>query len=56
MINVSGHRIGTAEIEDVINLHNLVSESAVISYPHPIKGEAIQAFVIASSSKPELKN
>ncbi|MBT5828375.1 MAG: acetate--CoA ligase [Alphaproteobacteria bacterium] len=50
VINVSGHRIGTAEVEDVINLHNLVSESAVIGYPHAIKGEAIQAFVIISET------
>ncbi len=46
VINVSGHRLGTAEIENVINKNNNVSESAVIGYPHQIKGEGICAFVI----------
>ncbi len=49
VINVSGHRLGTAEIENAINSHELVSESAVIGYPHQIKGEGICAFVILSS-------
>jgi len=48
VINTSGHRLGTAEIENVINMHHLVSESAVIGYVHQIKGEGICAFVIAS--------
>ena len=39
VINVSGHRIGTAEVEDAINTHELVVESAVIGYSHPIKGK-----------------
>jgi len=47
VINTSGHRIGTAEIENAINMHPKIIESAVIGYPHPIKGEAIKAFVIA---------
>ena len=46
VVNVSGHRIGTAELEDVINKHPLVVESAVIGAPHPIKGEQLYAFVI----------
>jgi acetyl-CoA synthetase len=46
VINVSGHRIGTAEVEDAINTHALVVESAVVGYPHSIKGQAIFAFVI----------
>ncbi len=46
VINVSGHRLGTAEIENVINKNDNVSESAVIGYPHQIKGEGICAFVI----------
>jgi acetyl-CoA synthetase len=46
VINVSGHRLGTAEIENVINMHEEISESAVIGYPHQIKGEGICAFVI----------
>ena len=55
VIKVSGHRLGTAEIENAINSHALVSESAVIGLPHEIKGEAIYAFVIARSSKPNLE-
>ncbi|MES2677013.1 MAG: acetate--CoA ligase [Pseudomonadota bacterium] len=54
VINTSGHRLGTAEIENVINMHNLVSESAVIGYPHEIKGEGICAFVIVKNSDPKI--
>jgi acetyl-CoA synthetase len=50
VINTAGHRLGTAEIENAINMHNLVSESAVVGYPHQIKGEGICAFVIMKSS------
>ncbi|KFV99598.1 hypothetical protein N327_01769, partial [Fulmarus glacialis] len=39
IINISGHRLGTAEVEDVVNDHVAVAESAVIGYPHEIKGE-----------------
>ncbi|NXV72303.1 ACS2L synthetase, partial [Atlantisia rogersi] len=39
VINISGHRLGTAEVEDVVNHHVAVAESAVIGYPHEIKGE-----------------
>ncbi len=46
VINVSGHRLGTAEIENAINAHPLVMESAVVGYPHPIKGQGIYAFVV----------
>ncbi len=46
VINVSGHRIGTAEIEDAINQHPKVVESAVVGYPHNIKGSGIYAYVI----------
>jgi acetyl-CoA synthetase len=45
VINVSGHRLGTAEIESALVLHPLVAEAAVISAPHAIKGEGIYAFV-----------
>jgi len=45
VINVSGHRIGTAEVEDAINQHPKVVESAVVGYPHPIKGAGIYAYV-----------
>lgn len=50
LIKVSGHLLGTAEIENAINSHKDVVESAVIDYPHKIKGNAICAFVIARSS------
>ena len=46
VINVSGHRIGTAEVEDAINKHPFVIESAVVGFPHEIKGQGIYAFVI----------
>lgn len=46
VINVSGHRIGTAEVEDAINQHPKVIESAVVGYPHEIKGAGIYAYVI----------
>ncbi|NWX17975.1 ACS2L synthetase, partial [Aegotheles bennettii] len=39
IINISGHRLGTAEVEDIVNQHMAVAESAVIGYPHEIKGE-----------------
>ncbi|MDX2188822.1 MAG: acetate--CoA ligase [Bacteroidota bacterium] len=46
VINVSGHRIGTAEVENAINEHPYVVESAVVGYPHDIKGQGIWAYVI----------
>jgi acetyl-CoA synthetase len=46
VINVSGHRFGTAEIENAINQNKQVVESAVVGYPHDIKGQGIYAFVI----------
>jgi acetyl-CoA synthetase len=46
VINVSGHRFGTAEIEDAINKNSNVIESAVVGYPHEIKGQGIFAYVI----------
>jgi len=46
VINVSGHRMGTAEVENAINEHPLVIESAVVGYPHEIKGQGIYAYVI----------
>lgn len=46
VINVSGHRLGTAEVENAINEHPKVIESAVVGYPHPVKGQGIYAFVI----------
>jgi acetyl-CoA synthetase len=46
VINVSGHRLGTAEVENAINEHPLVIESAVVGYPHEVKGQGIYAYVI----------
>ncbi len=46
VINVSGHRMGTAEVENAINEHPNVVESAVVGYPHDIKGQGIYAYVI----------
>ncbi|MFY7668850.1 MAG: acetate--CoA ligase [Crocinitomicaceae bacterium] len=46
VLNVSGHRIGTAEVENAINMHTGVIESAVVGYPHDIKGQGIYAYVI----------
>lgn len=63
MINVSGHRLGTAEVEAALALHHDVVESAVVGYPHPVKGEGIWAFVIlkkdvqwSEAKKKELAN
>jgi acetyl-CoA synthetase len=48
VINVSGHRIGTGEIEDAIDEHEQVIETAVVGYPHHIKGQGLYAFVICT--------
>jgi len=56
VIKVSGHRLGTAEIENAINSHKNVSESAVIGVPHDIKGEVIHAFVITKDSAKNIEN
>lgn len=45
VINVSGHRIGTAEVEEAINEHPLITESAVVGFPHDVKGQGLYAFV-----------
>jgi acetyl-CoA synthetase len=46
VLNVSGHRIGTAELENAINMHAGVIESAIVGYPHDMKGQGIYAFLI----------
>jgi len=51
VINVSGHRMGTAEVENAINEHTNVIESAVVGYPHDIKGQGIYAFVITNGKE-----
>ncbi|PSR52394.1 acetate--CoA ligase [Adhaeribacter arboris] len=52
VINVSGHRFGTAEIENAINQNRHIVESAVVGYPHAIKGQGIYAFVICADQAP----
>ena len=54
VINVSGHRIGTGEVEDAINGHASVVESAVVGYQHDIKGQGIFAFVIITQHEENL--
>lgn len=49
VLNVSGHRLGTAEIESALVAHPAVAEAAVVGFPHPIKGEGIYAFVLLKS-------
>lgn len=51
VMNVSGHRIGTAEVESAINMHSDIVESAVVGYPHDIKGQGIYAYVICTNTK-----
>jgi acetyl-CoA synthetase len=51
VINVSGHRLGTAEVENAINEHPNVIESAVVGYPHDIKGQGIYAYVISQDKE-----
>src|SRR4030095_654376 len=50
VLNVSGHRIGTAEVENAINMHAGVVESAVVGYPHDIKGQGVYAYVVHDHS------
>lgn len=50
VLNVSGHRLGTAEVENAINMHAGVVESAIVGYPHDIKGQGIYAFVVFNGS------
>ncbi len=53
VLNVSGHRIGTAEVENAINMNPKVVESAVVGYPHDIKGQGIYAYVILNGEVPD---
>jgi acetyl-CoA synthetase len=50
VMNISGHRMGTAEVENAINEHPMVVESAVVGFPHEIKGQGIYAYVIGDLS------
>jgi len=54
VINVSGHRIGTAEVEDAINQYKEVVESAVVGFPHEIKGQGIFGFVIVKDKSKDI--
>jgi len=49
VLNVSGHRLGTAEVESALVAHEAVAEAAVVGYPHPIKGQGIYAYVVTTS-------
>lgn len=51
VLNVSGHRIGTAEVENAINMHTGILESAVVGYPHDLKGQGIYAYVVLDEPK-----
>jgi acetyl-CoA synthetase len=53
VINVSGHRFGTAEIENAINQNKHIVESAVVGYPHDVKGQGIYAFVVCGDENPQ---
>lgn len=52
MLNVSGHLMSTAEVESVLTEHPDVSEAAVVSRPHPIKGECLYCFVTTNNGVP----
>ncbi len=51
VINVSGHRMGTAEVESALVLHDLVAEAAVVGYPHDIKGQGIYCYVTLNAGE-----
>jgi acetyl-CoA synthetase len=51
VLNVSGHRLGTAEVESSLMAHEAVAECAVVGYPHPIKGQGIYAYVVLANGK-----
>ena len=51
MINVSGHRMGTAEVESALVSHRLVAEAAVVGMPHEIKGQGIYAYVTLNANE-----
>ena len=55
VLNVSGHRIGTAEVENAINMHTGVVESAIVGYPHDIKGQGIYAYIIYNGNLEDAK-
>ncbi len=54
VMKVSGHRLGTADIEDAIDEHPDVVESAVVGFPHPIKGQGIYAYVVSRNKRDDV--
>ena len=56
VLNVSGHRLGTQEIESALVANNQVAEAAVVGRPHDVKGESIVAFVVLKSKRPDCSN
>lgn len=56
VINVSGHRIGTAEVESALNMHEDIVESAVTGYPHEIKGQGIYAYCISINADKNIES
>jgi acetyl-CoA synthetase len=52
VLNVSGHRLGTAEVESALVAHEAVAEAAVVGYPHPLKGQGIYAYVLLNGEFP----
>jgi acetyl-CoA synthetase len=54
VLNVSGHRLGTAELESALVAHESVAEAAVVGFPHPIKGQGIYAFVMLNADREEI--
>ncbi|MCE1204151.1 MAG: acetate--CoA ligase [Holophagaceae bacterium] len=56
VINVSGHRLGTAEVESALVAHEAVAEAAVVGYPHPIKGQGIYCYVLLNAGFSESDN
>jgi len=55
VVIVSGHNLGTAPIEDAINEHHLVAESAIVGFPHDVKGNALAGFIILKENQTELE-
>src|SRR5699024_1626839 len=56
VLNVSGHRLGTAEVESALVLHEAVAEAAVVGFSHPVKGQGIYAFVtLMQGTEPDEK-
>lgn len=55
VLNVSGHRLGTAEIENAIDEHDSVIETAIVGYPHDVKGQGIHAFMICESEPSDME-